>query len=212
MFVQGNINHIWNSHPPTTHPYRECSNSCVSYYKIYPRLLHWGAFTHTRGEENFASPIIRESRQGTFVSPRFCVYGPASTSGTTTIQSYKNGGFPFRDEYSLELTVQWMILASEYPSRVKKQDRVSCRLASLMYVWFHYERIAQSDKRCRARHHLASLDKFWLSHSLALASCERHQLASRMCECPFKCHRFCLASISVIHKNYLSVQTDITKS
>jgi len=109
------------------------------------------AFIHARrgesrwGEDRLASLCPPPERRGeaTFASSHLCVYGPASTSGATTIQSYKNGGVSFIDEYSFEFAEQWLATRAW-------RNRIVFLAASLMYVCFHYERIAESDKRCRS--------------------------------------------------------------
>jgi len=72
------------------------------------------AFTHTRSkarrrEANFASPMVSEARRGEvcLASPRACVYGVASTSGATAIESYKNGG---------EMNIHYNVLCSDWLS------------------------------------------------------------------------------------------------
>jgi len=95
-------------------------------------------------------------------SPRLCVY------------------------YNL-LYCDWFSLASasEYPSRVNKQDRISCRLAYVCMVpLWTYCTIWQAVPRITASPRWTNFD------SLALASTARHCLASRMCECPF--NPYCL--------------------
>jgi len=67
-------------------------SSCKSLVKQFtPIIILKGAFTHTRGERRLASSFGGWARRGetTFASPRLCMYGLASRSGATTIQSYK---------------------------------------------------------------------------------------------------------------------------
>jgi len=132
---------------------------------IKSMIIHKEAFTHTRGTSpRLALPLGWWARWGDvrLASPRICMNGLASRSGATTIQSH---------------------------SRVKKHNHVSCRLASPMCAWLHYERIAQSSKRCRvAPPHLASprCSISTLLHSHALTSAGRHRLASPcVCVNPF---------------------------
>jgi len=72
-----------------------------------PRLSshHLGAFTHTRGEANVASPRFSDGGRGEARrrSPRLAY---VCMSDATTIQSYKNSAVLCRHKYSLEFTVQ----------------------------------------------------------------------------------------------------------
>jgi len=74
--------------------YRTVSDNCrykrnSMFFKHNEKRIK-GAFTHKRGEPNFASPRPPSERrdEATFASPRLYAYGTASTSGTTIIQSY----------------------------------------------------------------------------------------------------------------------------
>jgi len=66
---------------------------------------HKGAFTHTRGEANVASPLGWWAKRGDVGITSLKYVWSREYEHATTIQNYKNGAVSCRDEYSLEFTV-----------------------------------------------------------------------------------------------------------